>query len=302
MTSETVSETGSTDVCNLDAYRPRSLHMTSANDPSGSGSERRPEDAVSGDVWPELRVLATRVHEAGGPSTVQVLTKTYAEEHVEMWRSWLSMEERRCLQSFGSEKRRREFTLGRAAARQLVGQHLDLAPSEVPLVVADDGAVDVVGRDLHLSIAHSGPHAVATLAPHPVGVDLEAVVERDHSLIRFLLHPDERDRVMRLFPYDTAPTIVLLWTLKESVLKARRSGFRLSPKKLRIDLEEVEGSLQAPPATGRVTVQVDGGIAWHVGYSCVYGRESAPASKTEESPAYWSTIAVPASAKPVSDG
>ena len=231
---------------------------------------------------------------AAGLSTVQVLTKTYADDHVNTWRAWLSTEEIHCLQSFGSEKRRREFILGRAAARQLTGQCLDRAPAEVPLAVADDGAVDVLGQDLHLSIAHSGPHAVAALAPLPVGVDLEAVVERDRSLIRFLLHPDERDRVMHLFPYETAPTVVLLWALKESVLKARRSGFRLSPKKLRLDLEDVDGSLSSPPASGRVTIRVEGGTTWRVGYTSVLGDAAVPSSDAEPSAVYWSALAVPA--------
>jgi len=282
------------------------MHMTSSNDASESTSARpgdasiggpsiggpSVEDASTGDAWPELRVLSSSIDDAD--AAVQVQTETYADEQVGTWRTWLSTEEHRCLQSFGSEKRRREFMVGRAAARQLIGHCLDLAPSEVSLAVADDGAVDVRGGDLHLSIAHSGPHAVAVAAPHPVGVDLEAVVERDRSLIRFLLHPDERERVMQLFPYDTVPTIVLLWTLKESVLKARRSGFRLSPKKLRLDLDDVDGSLSSPPASGRVTIRVEGGTSWRVGYTSVLGDAAAPSSDPEPSAVYWSALAVPA--------
>ena len=163
----------------------------------------------------------------------------------DMWRTWLSGEELACLDRFGSEKRRREFIAGRAAARSLLARRLACDPADVPLRIADDGAVDVIpasspepqSAPVHLSIAHSGPHAVAVISEQPVGVDLEEIVPRDAGLERFLMAPDQRGVIFE-WPYDRDEALVLAWTLKEAVLKARRSGFRLSPKKLHLTLND----------------------------------------------------------------
>jgi 4'-phosphopantetheinyl transferase len=155
-------------------------------------------------------------------------------------------EERTRRDTFGHAGRRRSFTLGRAAARLLAGDVLGEAPANVPLRRRSDGAVVVEGYDGALSIAHTGPHAVAALAPHPLGVDLERIQPRHPDLPGFLLHPDER-RLLERLPLDRTRGVILCWTLKESALKARRSGLRTSPKKLR--LKDVQ------PAAGRALIR-----------------------------------------------
>lgn len=145
----------------------------------------------------------------------------------------LAPDERRRRDSFGSAKRRREFLLGRVAARQLLADQLDVEPGAVLLRVADDDAVEVAESALHLSIAHSGGRAVAAVAPFRVGVDLEELQPRDPSVVRFMLHPDDSIRYESwTLPPDER--LIACWTVKEAVLKALRTGFRLSPKTLRL--------------------------------------------------------------------
>jgi len=128
------------------------------------------------------------------------------------------------------------FTLGRAAARTLLAERLDLAPAEVPLHVADDGGVDVVGAAMKVSISHSGGHAVAAVAERVVGIDLERIAPRHPRLPGFLLHPDEYP-VFEALPLDRARALMLYWTLKEATLKALRTGFRRSPKEIRLSVD-----------------------------------------------------------------
>ncbi|MFP4229169.1 MAG: 4'-phosphopantetheinyl transferase family protein, partial [Salinivenus sp.] len=167
------------------------------------------------------------------PSSVSLLGVIYDETSIPRWRDWLSEEERGRLMSFGSDQRKEAFLAGRAVARRLLGAKMDVAPAKVPLRRAEDGAVDVVGTDWHVSIAHSGPRALAAAARHNVGGDVERIVPRDPEVARFLLRPDERD-LLDTLPYDRNRALLLVWTLKESVLKARRTGFRTSPKGLRL--------------------------------------------------------------------
>ncbi len=172
------------------------------------------------------------------PSDITFRHLRFDPEHLETWATLLSAAEEERLQGFTQQKRRQEFILGRAAARMLLSERLETVPEEVLLEVAESGAVDVVGTDLHVSIAHSGDHAVAAAAPRYVGVDIEAILPRHAELHRYMLHPDEYDLVEAL-PLDTERAHILCWTLKESVLKAMRVGLRYSPRKLRlfIDME-----------------------------------------------------------------
>ncbi len=55
---------------------------------------------------------------------------------------------------FGHANRRRQFELGRLAARTVAGERLGVEPRSVPLAVGADGAPGVAGH--HVSIAHTG--------------------------------------------------------------------------------------------------------------------------------------------------
>jgi len=205
------------------------------------------------------------------PQSVGLSAITYDEEDASTWRAWLSGEERACIASFGAETRRREFLAGRAAARQLLADQLDMAPVQVPLRRAEDDAVDVEAADWHVSIAHSGLHAIAACAQHRVGADLEHIQPRDPAIARFLFAPAHRGLIEAL-PYDSDAALILCWTLKEATLKARRSGFRTSPKDLYLTVEPGE-------QTARVAVAE--GEQWRVVYERLEG--------------YWGAVAVPAS-------
>lgn len=170
------------------------------------------------------------------PADIAIRWMTYDPAQAGALEVLLSEEERVRLASYRHAGRQREFVLGRAAARTLLAERLGLDPAQVPLAVADDGAVDVPGAGLQLSIAHSGAHAVAAVAPRAVGIDLERIARRHPDLPRFLLRADEREALAAL-PLDRTRAHVLCWTLKEATLKALRTGFRLSPKKLRLEID-----------------------------------------------------------------
>jgi len=168
--------------------------------------------------------------------------------------------------SFGARSRRREFLMGRAAARCLLAERLGVAPAAVPLRRAADEGVDVEASDWCVSIAHSGRQALAGAARQPMGVDLEQIQPRDPDVARFLLHPTERD-LLDTLPYPPNEALILCWALKEAVLKARRTGFRTSPKTLRLRVEAEEGT-----ATGTMP-----GEAWRLWFARVAGCWAAVA-------------------------
>lgn len=168
----------------------------------------------------------------------------------------LSADERERMHTFAHAGRRRAFAAGRIAARLLLAERLSVPPEAVPLRVAQDGAVEVEGAGLYVSIAHSGTRAVAAVSSAPVGIDIEQNRPRHEDLYRFLLHPDEYP-LLDALPYDRTEAIVLCWVLKEATLKALRTGLRLSPKRLRLDVDA---------ARTMARVFVEGGETWQAQY------------------------------------
>ena len=150
-------------------------------------------------------------------------------------RALLSDDECARAESFRAEKRQHEFTLGRAAARTLLSERLGVAPRDVPLSVAEDGGLVVTGSDLHVSISHTARQAVAAVGNRPVGIDLEAIKDLRSDIRRFIFHEADYELFAEL-PLAPTRAQILAWALKEAALKARRSGLRFSPRRMRMEL------------------------------------------------------------------
>ncbi|NNE68985.1 MAG: 4'-phosphopantetheinyl transferase superfamily protein [Rhodothermales bacterium] len=175
------------------------------------------------------------------PDHIRLIQVQRTPDALEEASSVLSGIERERLVGFRSVARRESFALGRHAARTLLGSALACDPREVPLEVREDGSLDVPGTPWNLSISHSGVRAAAAISRAEIGIDLEHIRVRPESLFRFILHPDEMELRERVdLPMDRQ--IVLFWALKESVLKAKRTGLRRSPKSLRLEIDLDQGS------------------------------------------------------------
>lgn len=146
----------------------------------------------------------------------------------------LTVAERERMATFRHEDRRHSFAVGRLAARELLAERLGCPISDVAIAVLPDGSLDVPGTGLHLSISHSDREVRAAVSSGPVGIDVEAIRPRPLSLYRFMLGDDERGLPDRIeLPNDER--LALIWTIKEAVLKGRRTGLRHSPRRLCID-------------------------------------------------------------------
>lgn len=149
----------------------------------------------------------------------------------------LSDGERTAVDRLAVDRRRRDWLAGRIAVKRTLRAAVRECGEPVPayrdITVWNEAAgapcFTVSGRPelarrWNISIAHTDGAAVAALActdrSGTVGVDIERTQPLSASLIRYALTSDEARRFRDDDPHRPAPLVV--WTLKEAVLKAGR--------------------------------------------------------------------------------
>ncbi len=143
------------------------------------------------------------------------------------------------------EKRRQDWKLGRWTAKQAVLRYLSLPPnpaaaSVVEIIAAPDGAPEAFlgGKpsSISLSISHSAGISFCAVAPAGtlLGCDLEEVRERETNFAADYFTHEEVLTVEKAGLQDRDLLITLIWSAKESVLKALRQGLRRDTRSVQV--------------------------------------------------------------------
>ena len=154
---------------------------------------------------------------------------------------WLSDAEHAQLERLRMPKRRSDWRLGRWTAKCAIAACLRqsgrIEPlSAIELRAAPSGAPEILlyGQPIPVlvSLSHSRGAAVCTVAPSglAVGCDIEAVEPRIPAFLSDYFTDEER-RLAALTPPDLRDRLVtILWSAKESALKALGCGLRLDTR------------------------------------------------------------------------
>lgn len=172
---------------------------------------------------------------------------------------WLSGNERARFARLHIPKRRADWRLGRWTAKCAVSAYWNLprdheALAAIELRPALSGAPELFlnGRPapVALSLSHSRAAGFCIIAPDgvEVGCDLETIEQRSPAFLADYFTDEERDLVGRTTGADRDRTVTLLWSAKESTLKALRCGLRSDTR-----------AVNAAPADGVETH----GEEWH---------------------------------------
>ena len=143
-------------------------------------------------------------------------------------------------------KRRADWRLGRWTAKHAAAHYLGLAAdpqslARIEIRAAASGAPEVfIGDDpapLAISISHrEGVAACAVAGPEAaLGCDLEFVEPRSDAFASDYFTEAEQALVARASPSDRTQLLALLWSAKESVLKALRMGLRIDTRSVAVD-------------------------------------------------------------------
>lgn len=130
--------------------------------------------------------------------------------------------------SYKSEKRRKEWIAGRTAAKHALAEYFPLlgaAPFEI--LPGRNGEPVITGCDTpFLSITHCGGYAVATACEFPIGIDLEQVENRPDALKSYFYSEAERLFIAGLSSNENQVE-TRIWTEKEAVSKLLKRGGKI---------------------------------------------------------------------------
>jgi 4'-phosphopantetheinyl transferase len=148
----------------------------------------------------------------------------------------LDADERQRAARFATPQLQRRFIAAHSGLRRLLGWALAEPPAVLRFGTDSLGKPHLQGRpERHFSLSHCGGQGLVAIGPAPLGIDLEALIQRDTELLaERILSPAELGR-WRLRPQiDRTEALTEAWTQKEALLKACGLGLRVDPISLEI--------------------------------------------------------------------
>jgi len=156
---------------------------------------------------------------------------------------WLHPSEQRHLDSLRFQKRRNDWLLGRWTAKKLLKEvwFPENVMQDIAILPGENRAPQVflhgLGVDKKISISHSHGIGFCVTAPQGqiVGCDLEKLEQRsDHFYSDYFTSQESENYAKYRQLLSKAAYYSLLWSAKEAVMKALRTGLSLHPLKLEI--------------------------------------------------------------------
>jgi 4'-phosphopantetheinyl transferase len=159
--------------------------------------------------------------------------------------NWLSTSEVIRLDGMRFAKRRADWRLGRWTAKRALAAYLNMPShpqtfTDIELRPAQSGAPQVFVADepaaVTISLSHRAGVAACAVAVSGVelGCDLEVIEPRSDAFIADYFTTEEQQLIERVPATERPRLLTLLWSGKESALKALRTGLRLDTRSVTV--------------------------------------------------------------------
>ena len=193
---------------------------------------------------------------------------------------WLSANERVRLNALRFARRRADWRLGRWTAKRALAACLHLPIDQetlasVDICAAPSGAPEafVLGQPagVAISLSHRDGTALCTVgsASGDFGCDLEKIEARSDAFIADYFTADEHDLITQTSEAQRPLLLALLWSAKESALKALRVGLRVDTRS--VSVAPYDADILSPPGTWRPLRALESGTRMFTGWSRVEG-------------------------------
>lgn len=158
-------------------------------------------------------------------------------------RDWLTPNERARCDGFRFDKRRSDWLLGRWTAKRALLDIEDLPESDIvriEVASTDDGAprplLDGQPHPVGLSLSHSNDRALCAVSRDvaTLGCDIERIEARSAKFVSTFFTASERDRVENADAELRDTLVTLIWSAKESTLKALGTGLKSDTRSVEV--------------------------------------------------------------------
>ena len=164
---------------------------------------------------------------------------------------WLSPGEIRYLKTVRIPKRYQDWRLGRWTAKSALRIYLQSLQQyctleEIEIRAAPSGAPEAFVRNepaaAAISISHRNGVGFCAVAPAALtlGCDLERVEPHSANFVADYFTQQEQACIRQIDPLWRMETVALLWSAKESVLKALRKGLTVDMRSVQVDVGRPE--------------------------------------------------------------
>jgi len=188
-------------------------------------------------------MLSQRISRSG--TCVYWLQQTEADVPPE--NDWLTTSEAVRLSRMPFAKRRADWRLGRWTAKCATAVYLNLLrdPEELALIEirsSSSGAPEVFcfnqPAPASISLSHRANTAICAIASlvTVLGCDLEMIEPHSDAFVADYFTADEQTMISRAPARDRPRLVTLIWSAKESALKALRAGLRLDTRSVVVGL------------------------------------------------------------------
>lgn len=165
---------------------------------------------------------------------------------------WLTETEAARLSSFRFANRRADWRLGRWTAKCAVAASLRLPADhrffkQIEIVPASTGQPEVTLHNrpdrVTISISHRGGFALCAVAlcDAELGCDLELVEPRSDAFSADYFTEREQELVAQFSGEQRSLLVSLLWSAKESALKALHVGLRADTRSVEVEIRDLHG-------------------------------------------------------------
>jgi 4'-phosphopantetheinyl transferase len=191
---------------------------------------------------------------------------------------WLNPSEAARLLRMGLARRRADWRLGRWTAKRalalywnLPGDSQTLQRMEIRSQASGAPVVFYAGQPVAVTISLSHRTGIAacavTRSGAALGCDLEIAEPRSDAFVADYFAAEEEELVARTSAAERPRVVALLWSAKESTLKALRAGLRLDTRCVTVSPENLASS-RALNSWQLLNVRYAGGATFHGWWQC----------------------------------